>query len=451
MHNLTFTKHFKINVKLAMPIMLGQVSHVVTGMADSIMVGQIGSEYLAAAAFANAVFHILFVFGIGLGAGLTPLIGIANGEKNDKKIASLLKNGILIYFITGIVLAIIDFILIFFLDKMGQTKEIVELSQPYFITLILSLIPYMIFISLKQFAEGIEDTKTAMIIAIAFNILNIILNYLLIYGIWIFPEWKLFGAGIATLIARTMMAISFVIALKYTNKFRKYYNLLSQIKFSITETKQLLTIGIPIGYQLLLEVTVFAIGGIMVGWSGQDSLASHQIAITIASFTFLASQGLASAGTIRLSNYLGENKLNLIKSTGNSIIILVLLVMSSSSVLLYIFRYYLPEFFVKETNVINMTANLLLIASLFQIFDGLQIAGQSLLRGLKDVKIPTIITFISYWLIGIGLCYYLSSIAGYGVFGVWYGYLITLIIISILLISRFYYIVKFKINNLNYQ
>jgi len=448
MSEISFSQHFRINFKLAVPIMLGQVSHIITGMTDSIMVGQIGSEYLAASAFSNAVYHILFVFGIGLGTGLTPLVGIANGEQNNRKISSLLKNGLLIYFVSGLIISALNFLILPFMGNMGQTDIVVELAKPYFITLILSLIPYMIFISLKQFAEGIEDTKTAMIIAISFNILNVILNYFFIYGIWIFPEWKLFGAGFATLISRTIGAISFVLVLMYSKKFKTYYKLMLVSKFNIKEIIQLFRIGIPIGFQLLLEVTVFALGGIMVGWSGQNALAAHQIALTLASFTFLAAQGLASAGTIRVSNYLGENKLHLIKSTGNSIIFLVMLVMSSSAIIFFIFRYTLPAFFVNETEVITLTGNLLIIAALFQIFDGLQVAGHSLLRGLKDVKIPTIIAFITYWVIGVGLCYYLSTVAGYGAFGVWYGYLITLIIISISLLLRFYYIVKYKINNL---
>lgn len=448
MSEISFIQHFRINFKLAVPIMLGQVSHVVTGMADSIMVGQIGSEYLAASAFSNAVYHILFVFGIGLGTGLTPLVGIANGEQNNRKISSLLKNGLLIYFVSGLIISGLNFLILPFFGIMGQTDIVVELAKPYFITLILSLIPYMVFLSLKQFAEGIEDTKTAMIIAISFNILNIILNYLLIHGIWIFPEWKLFGAGIATLISRTVGAIAFFLVLMYAKKFKTYYKLMLAARFNIKEIIQLFRIGIPIGFQLLLEVTVFALGGIMVGWSGQNALAAHQIALTLASFTFLAAQGLSSAGTIRLSNYLGENKLHLIKSTGNSIIFLVVLVMSSSSLIFYFFRFYLADFFVNEADVINLTGNLLIIAALFQIFDGLQVAGHSLLRGLKDVKIPTIISFVTYWVIGVALCYYLSSVAGYGAFGVWYGYLTTLVIISISLLIRFYYVVKFKINSL---
>jgi len=442
MNTNQFFKNVKINISLAYPIVLGQVSHVITGMADTVMVGHIGSDYLAAASFAHTIYMIIFLFGIGLGMGLTPLVGIANGENNQHKSAIYFKNGLLIFTISGFIIAGINLIILPFFGLMGQEENVAELAKPYFITLALSSIPYMVFITYKQFTEGLSNTKPAMIISLACNLLNIILNYFLIYGIWIFPELKLLGAGIATLIARITMAISFMVYFNFSENYKIYLKFLKSSKYSLVQIKMILKLGIPIGLQFLLEITVFSVGAIMVGWSGKYSLAAHQIALTLASFTFLAASGLASAGTIRLSNLLGERKFVELKGVANSIFIMVAISMSITAVIFYIFRFSIPLLFINEMEVVEITGKLLIIAAFFQIFDGLQASAQGALRGIKDVKIPTFISFISYWIVGITSCYLLSETFELGAFGVWYGYLIALIVTSVLLLTRFYYILN---------
>lgn len=439
---INFIENTKENSKLAIPIILGQISHIITSMADTIMIGKIGSNYLAASSFANSIYIILFLFAIGFAMGLTPLVGIANGEKNIYKKSVHLKNGLLLNFIVNCIIILLNLIQIPFFKLMGQEETVVELSIPYYIILSLSLLPYTFFITFKQFFEGIESTKIAMYIALFGNLLNIILNYLFIYGIWIFPEWKLFGVGFATFIARTVMGFAFLLYFLRQEKYNKYIKNLKKIKYSLVELKILSKLGLPIALQILMEVTVFSVGAIMVGWSGAESLAAHQIVISLASLTFLAASGLASAGTIRLSNLLGANQKHKIKEVSNSIFIAVLIFMGVCGIIFYIFRHSLPTLFISEEKVILIASNLLIYAAIFQVFDGLQVTAFGVLRGIKDVKIPTTIAFIVYWVVGILVCYLLSSILNLGAQGIWIGYLTILFLISTSLIVRFFYKLK---------
>lgn len=443
-----YTKHFKSNINLALPIMFGQLSHVITGMVDSIMVGNVGSQFLAASSFANNVFNLLYLFSIGICIGLTPLIGIANGEKDNEQISSLLKNSLVLNFMVAIIATILNLLVIPFLDQMGQPTNVVEIAIPYYIIISLSIIPYNIFITFKQFAEGIHSTKPAMVVSIVCNIVNVILNYFLIYGIWLFPKLDLLGAGIATFISRLMMPITFFIILINYPKYKVYWTSTKKFKIDFSKIKQILNIGIPIAFQILLEVIVFAIGGIMVGWFGAKQLAAHQITMTLATFTFLASQGLSNAGTIKVSNYLGEKNFREIKNVGISVIMMVVFVMIVFALLIFNFRFDLASIFVSETDVVKIASELMIIAALFQIFDGVQVACHALLRGLHDVKIPTYISFLSYFLVGLGLCFILAAKFGMEAKGVWIGFLIILIFIATLLLLRLGYIINIKIKKI---
>ncbi len=437
-----YLNNYKINIKLAYPIMLGQAGHMVAGIADSIMVGQLGTNELAAVSLANSVFILVFIIGIGFVNALTPLVGMAFGQKDYLKSGDIFKNSIIVNVSVGIVLTVIALLFRIIIPHINQPTKVVELALPYYDIVCASLMPYMLFLSGKQFLEGIADTKPGMVISLICNIQNIIGNYFLIFGIWFFPKWDLFGAGLSTSIARATMAVLICAYILFSPKYSMYFRAKKHKIFSIDIIRKIFKMGLPVSIQHLLEVWTFAIGGIMAGWFGVTALAAHQIALSLASLSFMAATGLASASTIRLSNALGENKKDMLRSIGYSTYVMVIAFMSLMALCFVFFGKELAGFYVQDADVINLAGTLLIITGLFQIFDGSQALGLGALRGLHDVKFPTIITFAAYWLILLPCSYILSVMLNWGVLGIWIGFLFGLIFAAIALFFRFEYICK---------
>lgn len=442
MFSKEYKAHYKENLKVAWPVILGQLGHMMATIADNTMVGQINSIQLAACSFANAVFFVIFIFGIGLAMGVTPIVGKAFGGGDIEKCKSILKSGLLVNIITAIIITILLIIASFYFDSFGQDKRVVKYAVPFFRIIAASMIPYMIFLSFKQFTDALSLTKPGMIILIICNLLNVVINYLLIYGNFGFPRLEIEGAGWATLIARICMAISMILLFLYNKNLKQYLKGWSRRKFNIEHIKEVLNVGVPIGLQYVLEVAAFASGAFIIGWVGAIELAAHQIAITVASVTFMIATGLASAATIRMSNFIGKKSFRDMKVAGNSAFIMVIAFMSFTAIIFFLFGHQLASFYVKEEVVIVIAVKLLIIAAFFQLADGIQAIGLGTLRGVEDVKIPTIITTINYWFITIPLCYYLGIKLQWGAAGVWYGYLIGLSLVSIALFIRYEYITK---------
>jgi len=437
MFNKEYRNHYSANFSLAYPIIIGQVGHVITGITDSIMVGNLGSDYLAAASFAHNIFILIFVFGVGVSTGLTPLVGVAKGEENFRECSGLLSTGTIVGIAFGIILTLVILSVYPLLGYMGQTEKVVELAEPYYLITAFSMLPGMLFLTFKQFTEGLSLTKPAMFFSISGNLLNIVLNYFLIYGIWIFPKFELNGAGWATLIARTYMGLAFG-AFLFTNPiFKRYINNIGKKYFSRTRMVAMLKLGIPIGLQLILEIAAFSFGAIMIGWLGAQALAAHQIAISLAGTTYLAAGGIASAATIRISTFIGAGNMVDMRRAGYSAFIMAGIFMITTAILFILLRNQLPLIFVNEYEVIRIASGLIIIASMFQLFDGTQVVGLGALRGLKDVKIPTLTALTAYWIIGIPVGYTLAFHFGYGANGVWFGYLTGLFVAAVLLFLRF--------------
>jgi MATE family multidrug resistance protein len=444
MFSKEYFRNYKLNLKLAYPIMIGQAGHIFANIADSVMVGHIGSNYLAASAISSSIFFVLFVAGIGITIGLTPLVGVAYGENNHREAGEYLKASLISFPIIGIILTLINIGVIFIFDYLGQPPEVVQLAKPFYLLLTLTIIPYMIFLAFKQFTEGLALTLPAMVISLSCNFFNVISNYILINGYLGFPRLELNGAGISTLISRLLMASIFAYYIFSNKRFKSYINPIRWLKISKNHIIKILRLGLPIGLQSILEIGVFSAGGIIVGWFGKNYLAAHQIALSLASFTFLAASGIGSASTIRLSNLSGEKNYHELKISGQSSFILVLTFMSFCGLVFILFRNQLAMFYIKEAPVIAIAAQFIFIAGFFQLFDGTQVTALGALRGLKDVKIPTYIAFTSYWLVGLTSSYLLSVTFKFGAVGVWYGYLLSLITASTLLTLRFFHILKYK-------
>lgn len=434
---MTRKEHFRKNISLAWPVMLGQIGHVMVGLADSIMIGALGTVPLAAGAFANSVFVVPMVFGIGLAFGLTTPVANADGENKPEKARSFLKHGI--YLNTAFALLIFGLLLILenFLGLMGQAEEVLKTAQGYYRIICFSLVPLLIFLTFKQFAEGLSDTRVAMLVSIGANLINIGLNYLLIYGNWGFPAFGLEGAGIATLLARILMAITMVIYVFRKKAFKAYTQGIQWADTQWKHFKKLIDIGVPSGLQFIFEVSAFALAAVMAGWIDAESLAAHQIAISLASVSYMAASGIGAAANVRVSNQLGAGNIPALRMAAHTNFILMLGLMSISGIIFYLGRDFLPSFYSEDPKVLALAAQLLIVAVAFQLFDGMQVAVLAALRGLSETRIPTLIVLFSYWVIALGSSYYFGFKMQLGALGIWYGLALGLIVASCLLTWRF--------------
>jgi MATE family multidrug resistance protein len=435
---------YKRNLHLALPVVISQIGQVSVSLIDNMMVGHVGTTELAASSFANGVFIIGMFFGMGITFGITPLIGHSFGNGKLNEVVVWLKNGIFTHLAAAFGLSLIMFGVYFILPFLGQTPDVIRLARPYYMLLCLSYLPFMLFFSVKQFLEGIGNTKISMHITITANIINVVFNYLLIYGKFGFPEMGLNGAGLGTLISRVAMPVLFFIYLIKTPALKKYFVLAHQQFFSKQKIITLLKIGIPIAFQIIVEVLAFSIGAIMMGWLGEVPLAAHQVAIGLASFTYMISLGISQANTIRVSHQMGVKDYKALKMAAFASTHLVLVFMSLMGIVFIFARNYLPFLFTVDPEVVRISAGLLIIAAIFQVFDGLQVVMLSTLRGMADVRLPMFMAFFAYMVIGIPTSYLLSFKLMLGPQGIWYGYLAGLGIAGVLFYLRFQHNIKKK-------
>lgn len=432
-----YFSEFPKNFTLALPIMIGQIGHVLVGLADNIMVGQLGAAPLAAVSLGNTlVFFALFI-GIGFSFAITPLVAEADGENNHKRGRQVFQNGLIMCGINGVLLfALIYFIkpVLYYLD---QPSEVVELAFPYLNIVAFSLIPLMVFQGFKQFADGLSLTKYAMYATLISNVLNIVLNYLLIYGIWIFPRLEVEGAALSTLISRFVMLVLIIFILKSRPKLKPYFSKLIQ-KIDRVIFKRLLALGFPTALQMLFEGGIFTASVILAGTLGTNTQAANQIALNLASMTFMVGVGLGVTATIRVANQKGKKQFLHMKHIAHSIFFQILLIEIVFAGLFILLKNVLPGFYIDNATVIQMASNLLIIAALFQISDGLQVGILGALRGLQDVNIPTLICFVAYWCIGFPISFYYGDAERLGGNGIWLGLLAGLSASAMMLYIRFY-------------
>ncbi len=442
MLSVDYIKNYKSTLLLAYPVVLSQLGHIMVGVVDTAMVGQIGTNEQAAVALANSLYTLVLVFGLGVSYGVTPLAAAADSSNNISENASLLKHSIIINTLLGVILFVLLVIIAPVLNLFDQKQEVVDLAIPFLNVMMLGMIPLCVFSAFKQFAEGLSNTKTAMIISVAANLLNVLLNYLLIFGHWGLPEMGLMGSCWASFIARVLMALVMFLYVYKNSYFKKYWIGFSFKNISKELTKKILAIGVPSGLQWFFEVGAFAFAVIMIGWISPKAQAAHQVALSIAAVTYMMASGLSAAASVRVGNQYGLKNIQGLRIAGFSAFIVVLVFMGLMALSFILLRNWLPTFFTKDTEVIGISSTLIIIAAFFQLSDGTQVVGLGALRGLKDVKIPTIITLIAYWVIGLPMSYVLAFKFNFGVEGVWYGLSIGLTISALLLFARFNYISK---------
>jgi len=383
---------------------------------------------------------------LGFSTGITPLVAAADSTNNFKEGKSVLKNGILLVTSLGVLLTIIIFCVQPLLYEMKQTEEVVELAIPYLNIVALSLIPLAAFQALKQFTDGLSQTKYSMWATVIANILNVLLNYVLIYGIWIFPELGIVGAAWGTLISRIVMAIVMFLFIAKKEKFLVYFDDLWNEKIVKSTIKTLNKIGFPSALQMFFEFGIFTAAIWLSGTLGKNPQAANQIALNLSSMTFMFAMGFAVVATIRVGNQFGLKDFSELRRIARSLFLLILILDIIFALFFMVFNEFLPTIYldvndienkIDNTEVISISAKLLIIAAFFQLFDGIQAVVLGALKGMQDVRIPTFITFVAYWVIAFPISYYFGLLAGYGSQGLWVGLLVGLAASAGLLLWRF--------------
>jgi MATE family multidrug resistance protein len=435
-----YTKEFRTNLKLALPVMTGSIGHLLVGLVDDIMVGSLGPIKLAATSLGNSLIFIAISIGIGFSFAITPLISESDGENNPKKGRLLFQHSMILMTILAFILVVFLFLLKPILHYLHQPPEVVKLAIPYFEIVAISMFPMIIFQGLKQFTDGLSQTQYAMQATLITNVVNVALNFMLIYGFWIFPKMGIVGAAIGTLVSRIVMVIFMLYIIKNKKRFKPYLVLLKREEIQKKIFKKIINLGLPSALQMLFEVGVFTASILLAGVIGAYPQAANQIAIKMSATTFMISIGVGVATTIRVGNQKGLKHYKDLRRIAISNMVLIVLIMSVFTILFIIFKNILPLMFTQSEEVIQIAATLLIIAGVFQVSDGLQAIVLAALRGLQDVIIPTYITFVAYWVIGFPISYYLGLHTNLKTTGIWIGLLISLSLSALMLFLRFQYL-----------
>ena len=428
---------YKRNLKVAFPVMITQAGQVLVQLADNIMVGHLGAAELAGVSFANAIIMIGLVFAIGFTQGVTPVIGQHFGKGDGRAVASALCNSAVLNTVMAVVLTGIMLTVGAFMDRMGQDPEVLAHAKDYYFIIVAGFIPMIAFFNVRFFSEGIGNTRNEMWITIGTNLINIFLNWVLIYGNLGASRLGVAGAAWATLISRVLGAIAFLIILFRVEEYRKFVRLTPRRPIHLSEIYRQLKMSIPVSLQNLLEVTAFSFAAIMVGWMGKYELAAHQIAQNLSSLSFMITTGIGSAATIRVSHQFGAGRRRDAFHAGVAAVHMAMAIMVFFGILFISLHRIIPYMYTDDTAVIPIAGKLIIILALYQIFDAIQLASRSSLLGLKDINIPTVFSAISYYAICLPCAYLLGFTLGLGPEGVWIGLLLGLAAAALMFCTRF--------------
>ena len=446
-----YTKEFSYNWRLAAPVIMGMLGHTFVGLIDNIMVGQLGVAELAAVSLGNSFFFVAMSIGIGFSTAITPLVAEADSENNFARGKSAFKHGFVLCSILAIVLFALILLAKPLMYMMNQPQEVVVLALPYLDIIAISLVPLIIFQALKQFCDGMSITKFPMYATIIANVINVFFNYVLIFGVWGFPKMGVVGAGIGTIISRFVMIMLMWYFLNRLEKTKAYVKDLKLFVLEHSMLKKINSLGLPSALQMFFEVGLFTAAIWLSGTLGKNPQAANQIALNLSSMTFMIATGLSVTAMIRVGNQKGLKRPVELRRIATSIFIMGLALAILFALIFLIFNNVLPTFyldlndlthFADNQNVVEIASSLLIIAALFQISDSTQVVFLGALRGLQDVKIPTLITFFAYWIIGFPVSYFLGDASKYGSSGIWIGLLAGLTASSIFLYIRFNYLSK---------
>ena len=444
-----YREDYSATIKIGVPIVLGQLGIVVVGLVDNIMVGHFSTSDLAAASFVNSVFNIPILFGMGFSYGLTPLVGQFFGRGDKFRVGGLLRNSLLANFMIGLFLSVVMGIMYLNVHRMGQPEELLPLIRPYFLLQLTSLVFVMMFNSFKQFADGITDTKTSMWIMLSANLLNIIGNSLLIYGVWGLPALGLTGAGISTLTSRIFMFVAFAVLFFRKQSYRRYLVGYHRTTYNTGDLNVLNRMGMMVGLQMGMETALFSISGVMIGWLGTVPLAAHQVVASISTLGFMVYYGVGSAVSIRVSNFFGRGDIAGVRRATLAGTHLLGLLAISVSVFFLLVREHIGWLYTSSEDVVNLVAVLMVILVFYQFGDSLQIIFANALRGVADVTSMAVISFIGYFVIALPVSYICGFVLDWGIEGIWVGYPVGLTLTGGMMCWRFYHFLRKKDRNVN--
>ncbi|KGO84603.1 multidrug transporter [Flavobacterium rivuli WB 3.3-2 = DSM 21788] len=446
-----YKKEFSTNIRLAYPVILGMLGHTLIGVIDNIMVGRLGATQLAAVSLANSFVFIAMSAGIGFSTAITPIVAQGDAAKDAQTVRSAFHHGLLLCTILGICLFGVVSLATPLMHLMRQPDEVIALAKPFIGWVGFSLLPMVIFQGYKQFADGLSMTKYAMYAVIFSNVIHVGINYVLIYGIWFFPKMGMMGAAIGTVTSRVAMLIFMHYALSRNAQLKQYFSNFSFGEIKKSMLKKIVSLGLPSSMQMLFEVALFTAAVWLSGFLGKTNQAANQIALSLASMTFMFAMGLSVAAMVRVGNQKGLKDYINLRIVARSIFLLAIIIEIVFALLFITLHNYLPHWFVNaedvvqlkdNTEVIKIAANLLIVAAVFQISDGIQVVVLGALRGLQDVKVPTVITFVAYWVIGFPISFYLGLYTPLKATGIWIGLLAGLTAAALFLYLRFNYLTK---------
>lgn len=422
--------------------MLGQIGHVLVGLVDNIMVGKLGASALAAVSLGNGLFFLAMSIAIGFSFAITPLAAEADAQENRERGRSIFKNGLLICILIGGLLYGFVKLAQPFLNMLNQPNEVLIIANPYIDIIAYSLIPFALYQAVKQFSDGMSATRYAMYATIIANLINVALNYVLIYGKWGFPRLEVEGAALGTLVSRIIMLLVLIYFLKYSKQFSFYFTSFFKDFYNKGVVKKLLQLGFPSALQMLFEFGIFTSSIFLSGTLSTESQAANQIALNLASMTFMVVVGLGVTSTVRVGNQIGKSNYRELQRIMRSIFLLVLIIQIVFALMFILLKDYLPLFYIDDICVVSIASHLLLLVALFQLSDGFQVTLLGALRGMQDVNIPTLLLFIAYWCIGFPIAYFLGKEDQYGAFGIWIGLFVGLTVSSLLLFIRYRFLIS---------
>ena len=440
-----YKPHYASILKLALPIMVSQLGHVMVQFADNVMVGQYGGDNplpLAAVSFGVMISLLFFIASQGLTLGLTPLIGELYAQGDKQHSASYLKHAILLFSIIGVVFVLLQSGAEPLLYYMGQPDEVVDAAIPYYRLMAFSLFPVLLFAAFKNFLEGLGNTFVPMVIMMFCNVLNIFLNWVFIYGNLGAAEMGVEGAGLATLISRMCMPVLGIGYFVLHRKYNAYTSLMPSIRYGMSDIVSLLRMGVPIAAQMFLESLSFVLTGVMMGWFSTVAISSNQIAMTMANASFMIVLSVGTAVTISVSHFYGARDVENMSATSKAAIHLMLLFNCFAALVFITLRNHLPLLFTTNAEVVALAAQMLVMVACFQIFDALQCAGVGIMRGFQDVKIISFISLLAYIVLNLPVGYLCGFVLELGPAGLFYGYLFGLGTAAILYMLRIRYKIR---------
>ena len=405
-------------IRLGLPILIGQLGTIVVGFADTIMVGHYSTEALASASFVNNVFNVATFASLGFAYGLTPLVGALFSQGESRRIGSLMRNAVIANLLFALLLTAIMTAVYFNLHRLGQPEELLPVIRPYFLIVLAGMVPVTLFNAFAQWSYAINRTRMPMWIILATNAINIVGNYLLIYGHWGLPELGLNGAGIATLTAR-LTAMGAIIVIFFAQKqFRAYREGFLSGRISGPAFRRVNATSWPVALQMSFESGSFTIAAVMSGWISATALAAFQVVVILGTLGFCIYYSIAAAVSVLVSNAAGLADRRLMRRTAAAGYVIILIVATASSALFIFGGSTIMPLFTDDPAVIALALTLIVPLALYQYGDATQITFANALRGTSHVMPMFWISLVSYIVVGIPATWLLAFPCGLGIYGI---------------------------------